>query len=716
MRSRAATATLDPAANQRGWHVPNRTGSSGLKGLGRASGTAVLVSALVLATTHLALQLPGIRVLAPFSPAGLLGYDRFLAELSPLSDDYISRVLGLDLAPEGGAGAGAPGDDEGSPQELRHRFTNDDFAHAVRPARLPFTAHTDTSGATREPGEPESCSPVGGTAWYAYRPTHPVTLVADTFGTPYATTLAVFRGTSLSSLAEVGCSRSVTGNAQVSFQAAAGQTYYFQVAGPAGGGALTFALTALGPTARVSVTSDEKQSDGYQQPIAALSSDGRYVAFTGGGHSLGNRNCGNVIDHPNLTAWCEGLWLRDRVTGTTSLLLSAAPRRPNTQDDESSQARTPDRFSYIISQAKFSADGRYISFASDDPTLVPGDRNGSFDVFVFDRVTSGVQRVSLDSLGREGQHDRATYNTVLSTVGAYGASMSADGRFVVFASSLQGHTPDDRNRAQDVFVRDRQTGRTERVSVSSDGSDLNMGATSSALQAISADGRYVVFYTLSAGVWPEPGARRCADGCYNNAYVHDRVTRRTTLLARNTRGEPGNGISHHPTISADGRFAAFTSTASNLVVEDTNGVHDVFRVELRTGRITRVSVASTGEQQQIPPYGTGDQAQHSAHHRPVINLSSDGRYTAFSSAAPNLAAGDNNNALDVFVHDSVTGSTSRLSVTETGGDADGDSFNPFLSADARTVVFVSAATNLVANDTNRANDIFVHDSPVAGRA
>ncbi len=172
-------------------------------------------------------------------------------------------------------------------------------------------------------------------------------------------------------------------------------------------------------------------------------------------------------------------------------------------------------------------------------------------------------------------------------------------------------------------------------------------------------------------------------------FLHDRITRRTTLLARTPNGLPGNGQSDHPTISADGHVVAFTSAASNLVVGDTNGVPDVFRLDLRTQRITRVSVSSAAEQQQILHFGTGDQAANSMARAPISNLSSDGRYTAFSSIAPNLVPGDGNGALDVFLHDSHTRSTARLSVTEAGGEPDGDSFNPFLSADARSVVFVS---------------------------
>ncbi len=461
----------------------------------------------------------------------------------------------------------------------------------------------------------------------------------------------------------------------------------------------------------MSVTSDEKQSNGSHGSIAALSADGRYVAFTGTSRSLGSPKCGDIND---MATYCQALWVRDRLTATTTLLVSARAKRPNTQDE---QGLTLNTFSYFITGAKFSADGRYISFSSDDPTLVPGDRNGVADVFVVDRLTNKLARVSVSSQGREGTVDPTTPDRLVASLGSYGASMSSNGRYVVFTSPNERLVPNDTNHYQDVFVRDRATGRTERVSVASGGRQLDGPSTSSSLQAISGDGRYVVFTSAAPNISPQPDNAPCAsDACRLNVFLHDRTRKTTTLLSRSPSGKPGDASSDHPSISTGGRHVAFTSLASNLVGHDTNGVHDVFRVDLGNRRMTRVSVASNGEQQQTPPVARNVQGAFSATQRPVVSLSADGRYVAFSTAAPNLAAGDNNNALDVFIHDSRTRSTSRLSVTERGGDPDADSFEPFLSADARSVVFVSNATNLVDGDTNGTDDVFVHDSRVAGRA
>lgn len=704
-------------------------GTLRLRAAVRSVAGAVAVTVLILAVTHLALRLPAVRLLGTFPASALISYDRFLGELTPLTDAYINRVLGLTPgrartpasagtpvpldAYEAGTTTVAAGRPQAEPVELKHAFTNDDFANALRPERLPFLARTDTTSATRQPGEPTSCAPLGGTAWYAYRPDRAMTLVADTFGTSYAAALAVFRGSSLSSLEQVGCSRSVTGNSAVSLRAASGQTYWFQISGPAGGGALTFSLTSLGRTSRISVATDGRQSTGYNHDVATLSPDGRYVAFTAASDELGGRSCGELGGQH---ARCHALYLRDRVTGTTELLLHASPRRPNTQDEESRQAMSRDKTSYYHLAPTFSGDGRYISFHSDDPTLVPGDNNGHDDVFVFDRMTHHVERVSVSSSGREGTTDRIGAERIEYVGGSYRSSMSADGRYVVFTSAAEGLVPDDTNHHQDVFVRDRRNGVTERVSVRTGGGQLNGMSITAMLQTISGDGRYVVFTSYAPNTLAEPHAAPCTSAaCDGRVLVHDRSTRTTTLVARTPDGRPANGPSQEPSISADGRVIAFTSTASDLVAGDTNEIEDVFWLDLRTGRTLRASVSSTGEQQRTPPVSPGERATLSHATRPSVSLSQDGRYLAFSSPADNLAPGDANQAFDVFVHDARTRSTARLSLTDTGGDGDGDSFNPFLSADGRSVVFGSLATNLVSGDTNGKYDLFVHDSAVPGR-
>src|SRR5207249_1758734 len=157
-------------------------------------------------------------------------------------------------------------------------------------------------------------------------------------------------------------------------------------------------------------------------------------------------------------------------------------------------------------------------------------------------------------------------------------------------------------------------------------------------------------------------------------------------------GTQANNVSSYSALSADGRFVAFQSDATNLVVDDTNGKTDVFVHDRQTGTTERVSVGSGGGTQ-----GTGNSGGFFAF--PALS-------GAFQSDATNLVADDTNGATDVFVHDRQTGTTERVSVASGGRQGNGFSAGPVLSADGRFVAFHSTATNLVAGDTNGATDVF----------
>lgn len=161
-------------------------------------------------------------------------------------------------------------------------------------------------------------------------------------------------------------------------------------------------------------------------------------------------------------------------------------------------------------------------------------------------------------------------------------------------------------------------------------------------------------------------------------------------------GIQGTDVSRFPSISGNGRYIAFRSDAPNLVAGDTNGVRDAFVRDLVTGVTTRVSVDGSGAQ------GNG--------HTHSPSISDDGRYVAFGSKSSNLVAGDTNGSTDVFVHDTVTGATTRVSVDSAGAQGNGLSDQPAISADGRHVAFTSDAPNLVVGDTNATNDVFVHDT------
>ena len=285
-----------------------------------------------------------------------------------------------------------------------------------------------------------------------------------------------------------------------------------------------------------------------------------------------------------------------------------------------------------------SADGRFVAFGSlaDNPVL--HDTNGSSDVFVHDRQTGATERVSVDSAG--GQSDSDTYGP---------AGISADGRYVLFSSVANNLVPNDTNGATDVFVHDRETGVTERVSVDSSGGQADGNSYSAAL---SADGRYVVFVSSAANLVAGDANDFCSDPPAVNRrtcvgiFLRDRQTGATERVSVNSLGLPADGDSDSPTISTDGRFVAFTSKADNLGVDGTS-----------------TSNACYG-------------------------------YAVYPDIAHHCA--------DVVVHDRETGVTEIVSVSPAGIGANGDSSGPSLSADGRVVAFESYADNLVQNSNPNA--------------
>jgi Tol biopolymer transport system component len=206
---------------------------------------------------------------------------------------------------------------------------------------------------------------------------------------------------------------------------------------------------------------------------------------------------------------------------------------------------------------------------------------------------------------------------------------------------------------------------------------------------ISADGRYIAFYSIATNLVPGD-----TNG-FSDIFVHDFGSGATTRASVDSNGVQANNHSDSPAISSDGRYVAFQSFANNLVPGDTNGTHDIFLHDSLTGMTVRVNVSSSG----IEANDTSGS--------PAVSM--DGRFVAFVSSASNLVPNDTNGLDDVFVRDLQTSATVRVSVDSAGVQANGTCFSPRISADGRYVVFVSAATNLVPGDTNSASDIFVHD-------
>ncbi|KAB8189811.1 S8 family serine peptidase [Nonomuraea phyllanthi] len=308
-----------------------------------------------------------------------------------------------------------------------------------------------------------------------------------------------------------------------------------------------------------------------------------------------------------------------------------------------------------------SRDGRLVGFGSGATNLVPDDTNGQTDAFVHDRQTGTTELLSVSSEGVRADG--------LSGAPRFGA----DGRYAVFDSDATTLVPGDTNGRTDIFLRDRQTGTTERVSVAQDGSQA---AGSSREPTISADGRYIAFRSDAANLVPGD------DNGVIDTFVRDRET---GTVRRITGPEPDTETTG-PVISADGTAIAFSNGP---------GLGQLYVQDLATGRSTLVSATTDGGPTKGMPFAP--------------SLSADGRLVAFYSDGDDLVEGDANRRDDVFVRDVAAGTTERISAAPDGVEGDGRADLPSISEDGRYVAFESTSANLVEGDTNRRSDVFVHD-------
>ena len=421
--------------------------------------------------------------------------------------------------------------------------------------------------------------------------------------------------------------------------------------------------TSPGNIERVSVASDGTEANGvsgsYSQEPCSISADGRFVAFASAASNL----------VPDDTNGYSDIFVYDRQTDQIERVSVA-------DDGTQGNGESGD---YTTPSTSISADGRFVAFESHASNLVPNDTNGQRDVFLYDRLTGDIERVSVAADGTQ----------------ASGSStdpfVSADGRFVTFESSASNLVPGDNNNKTDVFVRDRQAGTVELVSVATDGTAANQSSYAS---SISSDGQIVVFQSYASTLVPND-----TNGKYD-IFAHNRSTGETTrvsVASDGTQSMIGNSLC--ASVSADGRFVAFDSTASDLVPGDTNSRYDAFVYDRQTGLIERVSVSAEGIE------GNGDSEN--------VSLSADGRFVTFWSAADNLVPDDQNGVEDAFVFDRVTRQIRRVSVACDGSEANAPSYIPALSADGHFIVFHSAASNLVPGDTNSTVDVFVLGNPLA---
>lgn len=363
-------------------------------------------------------------------------------------------------------------------------------------------------------------------------------------------------------------------------------------------------------------------------------------------------------------------------------------------------------------------DGRYVIFASKASNLVPGDTNDAWDIFV--RDTCGyaaacvptTTRISVAPDGSQANGDSG----VTAANPENGLAVSFTGRYVVFVSAATNLVAGDTNGVDDVFVRDtciwvfsECTPKTVRVSLRADGSQSNLP---SGAPAIANDAGHVIFVSTDASMVEGDGNGVAdvfmRDVCLGGGSGCTVGTRRISVAPG---GTDANAASGEPSFT--GRYVAFTSAASNLVANDTNGLVDVFMRDTCVGAVGDCTAAT--ERISVGPGGVqADGASSEPRVGPAM-AEYDGRFVAFVSSATNLVAGDTNGVADVFMRNTCRGlpgcvpSTERISVTDTGQQIVGAaSHSPgFLDWDGETIPFVTAANGVVPDDTNGLEDVFV---------
>jgi Tol biopolymer transport system component len=457
-----------------------------------------------------------------------------------------------------------------------------------------------------------------------------------------------------------------------------------------------------GLTERVSTSSGGAQAD-LSSFSLQLSGSGRYVVFDSAASNL-------------TAAATSGLevYRKDRKTGQT-LRVSV-----------SSSGFLGGDLSGVPS---ISGDGNLVAFSSFASNLVPGDTNGRVDCFVRDIVAGTTRRVSVASDGTQADGDSVR------------PSLSGDGRRLSFVSRATTLHPEASTSARRAYIHELGSATTRVVSSGAGASvasatlgrrsrwlcllgsglldgagsggadlvlhDLDKGLFESASASgpgvvangpsrlggtapcLSRDGRWSVFVSDATNLVP-----RDLNGV-RDAFLGGVGFRRTQRLSLSSSGAEADGASSGGCLAGRGRFAAFSSVATNLVFADGNGVQDIFVRDIHRGLTERVSLSSTGV------------AGNGASHSPA--LSASGRFVAFVSDASNLVQDDGNGVADIFVRDTASGTTRRVSVAGDGSEADAACGGPVLSANGRFVAFHSSATNLVAGDLNGVLDVFLHD-------
>lgn len=307
-----------------------------------------------------------------------------------------------------------------------------------------------------------------------------------------------------------------------------------------------------------------------------------------------------------------------------------------------------------------SADGRYVVFTSEADNLVEGDTNRESDVFIHDRLVGETKRISVTSNGQEGNG------------ASRGGRISDDGRFVVFSSEASNFVSGDLNEASDIFLVDRVTGQITFISRATNGSQSIEGCSGA---LISSTGRYVVFECRSA----IPFVMGCSTG--GRYYLYDSITTQLSCISIPQHGEWYYAFE---AFSGDAYLTGVQGFESDCSLGECELVQPfIYRVE--TGQFTYPSIAPDGS--------AGNRDTDS------VSITPDGRYLVFSSESTNLLENkaDTNETWDIFVTDLQTLQTTRVSVASEGTQLEGNSTNPTVSDDGRFVAFVFRG------------NVFIHD-------
>ncbi|MGE3310107.1 MAG: S8 family serine peptidase, partial [Limisphaerales bacterium] len=381
-------------------------------------------------------------------------------------------------------------------------------------------------------------------------------------------------------------------------------------------------------------------------------------------------------------------------------------------------------------QPSISEDGRWVAFVSAATNLVAGDDEGFLDVFLRDRETDAVERVSQTRSGAGGQGDSES------------PSVSADGRFVAFVSSAANLVPGDGNQTRDVFLWDRTSRQVEMISLRTDGRNAGNGV--SEVPMVSRDGNLVVFASDATDLVARDGNQ------VRDVFIRDRSKRVTERLSVASDGSEALDWSDAPTMSGDGAVVAFHSGAPNLVPGDTNQRWDVFVRNRSVGRTEALVGALAGDDDSLYPLVSGDGkwvafssastnfAGGATQGRLVLllidresgrivrpgglapgvlpsadnyafGISRDGRFVSLTTDEPGLAPGGELGFYRTFLYDRLRDLHEMVAVSDAGVVADDTSFYGPVSGDGRFLAFVSNAKALVPGDGNAVGDVFVRD-------